>query len=138
MKFVSVGDDQRGSGHWKKWQTTNLKGRLPISNTPQASHLIVTSTRRAVPPGTKVWASGVMKPYSQHNSEKAQHIVGNEIQRKFAKLALMPVRHIFISKCGKGGKRAAKTCGHQQSPPIILVVGAPGKNIADNHAAQNV
>ena len=44
-------------------------------------------------------ASGLMQPYSHHNSQKTQHIVGNEIQRERPELALMPVRHIFIGKC---------------------------------------
>ena len=82
--------------------------------------------------------SGLMQPYSRHNSQKTQHIVGNEIQRERPELALMPVRHIFIGKCGKGGKRATKACSHQQSPPIMLVVGAPGKNIPNDDAAQDV
>jgi hypothetical protein len=83
-------------------------------------------------------ASGMMQPDSEHNSQKAQHIGGDQIQGKGAKLALMPVRHIFISKRGKGGERATKTCGHQQTPAIMFVVGAPGKNIPNDDAAQNV
>jgi hypothetical protein len=102
---------------------------------PQAGRLIVTQGALLRP---KKAASSVMQPYSQHNREQAQHIVGSEIQSKCAKFTLMPVRHIFISKRREGGKRAAETCGHQQSPAIMLVVGAPGKNIPDNYAAQDV
>src|ERR1700694_1384479 len=79
-----------------------------------------------------------MQSYSKQDSNKAQKIIGEQIQYECTELPLMPVGHALVGKRREGCKCSAEPCGHQQSPTVVLVVGCPCEHISDNHTAHDV
>jgi hypothetical protein len=45
-----------------------------------------------------------MQPYSEHDSNKAQKVIGEQIQRECTELAIMPIGHTLVRERGEGCK----------------------------------
>jgi len=53
-----------------------------------------------------------MQSYSDNDSDKAQEIIGEQIQRERTELGLMPIGHTFVRERGEGCKGSTEPCGH--------------------------
>jgi len=53
-----------------------------------------------------------MQSYSDNYSDKAQEIIGEQIQRERTELGLMPIGHTFVGERGEGCKGPAEPCRH--------------------------
>src|SRR5581483_3869315 len=79
-----------------------------------------------------------MEPDTDNNCRQAKDIVRRDIKQKSCELSFMPVRHAFIGESGESCECSTESSSHQQSPPVVFVIGCPGEDITHGNATQNV
>jgi hypothetical protein len=76
------------------------------------SGLKVNKTAHRVGSQSDFHRLSTMKPYSKHDSNKAQEIIREQIQRECTELVLMPIGHTLVGERREGCKCSAESGGH--------------------------